>query len=78
MNRQRLIVLVTSLQLHKTQRVLYHGLVLAYITLCPSTMGRRGTHPDLTPGVASSIIRLAKRPQLNITTTTSARRRMYQ
>lgn len=42
MDRQSLIVLLASLQLYEKQSVLYHGLVLAYITLCPSTTGRRG------------------------------------
>lgn len=42
MDRQRPIVLRASPQLYETQSVLYHGLVLAYITPCPSTMGRRG------------------------------------
>lgn len=49
MDRQRLIVLGTSLQL-ETQSVLYHGLVLAYITLRPSTMGRRGNSSTLRTG----------------------------
>lgn len=42
MDRQCLIVLLASLQLYKKQSVPCHGLVLAYIALCPSTTGRRG------------------------------------
>lgn len=60
MDRQRLIVLLASLQQHKTQSVQYHWLVLAYIRVCPSTMWRRGTHRDFTLQLACSIIWLPR------------------
>ena len=53
-DRKRLIVLPASLQLYKTQGVLYGGLVLAYIALGPSTKGEEGkliqtSHWELLP-----------------------------
>lgn len=50
MNQQSLIVLRASLQLYEKQSVPYHGLVLAYIMLCPSTTGRRGYSSRLHTG----------------------------
>lgn len=42
MDRKRLIVLLASSQLYKTRAVRCRGLVLAYITSVPSTMGDEG------------------------------------